>query len=162
MDDPQKKIFKIEIGGKDDALFAKLRHKLINAVDRILDSAIDYQTGTTVREEAKKLTSLTLNFAEESLKKPGIENQLKLAEIEGKYAAAQRDKSETQRIDIETRKLQFEQSLREMSFTIKLTKALLIGKEGEETVVLVKQLNAFLDAMEEVRYIQGENDGLIA
>lgn len=154
MEDPKKKIIKIDVSGKDQALFNKLRKRLLESVERLLDSPINYQTGTTVREETKKLTSLALNYAAEKLKKPAIENQLLLAEIEEKYSIAEKNKAETRKIDAETNKLVFEQSLKELYFSIKLSKALIIGKKGEEAIIMLKELDSFLEAIEEIKSSQ--------
>lgn len=154
MEDDKGKIIKIDVTGKDSLLFEKLRNRLVEAIDRFLDSAIDYQTGTTVREEAKKLTSLALNFAEEKLKKAGIENQMLLAEIDNKYALAEKSKAEARKLDAETKRIEFEETLKKFSLSLKLTKALILGKEGEEAILLTKQLDLFLEAIQEVQQNQ--------
>lgn len=148
------KIIKIDVAGKDPDLFSKIKGKLFIAVDKFLESVIDYDTGTTVKEETRKLASLALNFAEEKLKKTGIENQLILAQVDEKYAQIEKGKAETRKLNAEARKLDFDQSLKELSLSLRLTKALLTGKPGEENLMFVKQLDAFLDAINDVNRAQ--------
>lgn len=150
-EEPKKRILKVDLSGKDENLFKKLKGRLVDAVEKFLDSTIEFQTGTTVREETKKLTSLALNFAEEKLKKAGIENHKLLAEIEEKYSLAEKNKAEARKTIAESRRIEFEQSLKELALSLKLSKVLIIGKKGEEAMVLAKQIDAFLDAIEEIQ-----------
>ncbi|MBK7391132.1 MAG: hypothetical protein IPI23_19305 [Bacteroidetes bacterium] len=104
MEEQSKNICEIKLHGDDELLWEKLRQKLISVINTFLDNTIDFDKGTSVRDEVKKLASLTLNFAEEKLKKPGIENQKLLAEVDEIYSKIEKNKAEANKINVEAKK----------------------------------------------------------
>lgn len=153
----KKKLVKITLGGKDENLFERLRSKLIDAIDQFLDTAIDYQSGSTIKDETKKFASLALNFAEEKLRKAGIENHKLIAEIEERYSIAEKNKAEARKVNAEANKIEFDQSIKKLTLSLKLSKAIILGEEGKEAIVLTKQIDLFLGALEEMK----ENNKLL-
>lgn len=149
--DGKGKLVKIDLTGVDDKLFKRLRSKLLNAIDRFLDTTVDYQTRTNIRDETKRFASLALNYAEENLKKTGIENHKLIAEIEEKYSIAEKNKAEARKINAEAKQLEFDQSVDQLVLSLKLTKALILGKEGKESVVLTQQIELFLETLENAK-----------
>jgi len=120
----------------------------MTVINKFLDSTIDFEKRTSVRDEAKKLVSLTLNFAEEKLKKPGIENQKMLAEVDEIYSNIEKNKAEVKKIYAEASSIELETALKKLKLALKLSKALMIGKEGNECIIINKQIDAFLEAIE--------------
>lgn len=126
-------------------------------INTILDSVVDVKSGTTVKEEIQKIGSLGANFVEEKLKKAGIENHKLLSEIEEKYANAEKIKAEarktdaeTRKIDAETRKLKFEQSIKELTTSLKLTKIITLQQNGVDVLVAVKEIDDFIAVLESI------------
>lgn len=148
-EDKIRKILKVEVSGEDATLWNNLKSKLIGAIDKFLDSAIDIENGTTIREEAQKLTSLAINYAEEKLKKAGVENDKVRAEIDEIYANVEKSKAEARKLRAESRSIEFHTSIKQLTLSLKLTKALILGKDENESIILTKQIDSFLDALKE-------------
>lgn len=147
--DSKRKIIKIDLVGKNDDLFKKIRNLLIDSIDKFLSSSIDYQTKSTVKDEVKKFASLAIKYGEDKLKKAGLENDKLAAEIEEKLAIAEKTKAETRKINAETRKLEFENSVNEFRFKLRMAKLLLVGNAGEEAIVYTKQLDMFIEVLDQ-------------
>ncbi len=143
-------ILKIDVSGDNQALWEQLRSKLIAAVGNFLDSTIDVETGSTIRQEAQKFTSLALDYGKSKLQKAGIENDKIIAEIEEKYAVIEKTKAEGRKLVAEAKQIEFDTSLRKLKASLKLAKALVIGKQDEESIVFTRQIEGFLEAINEV------------
>lgn len=157
-EESKEEIIKIVVSGDDEDLFKKLRKKLLDKMDSFLDTTVDYKKGTTIKEEAKELISLGLDFSKQKLKKAGIENEKLNAEIDEAYSRREKNKAETRNIDADTREKNFNQSIREFRAYLIFTKAILIGKQGEEAVILTKQIEVFLEAVNEIANSQKSLD----
>lgn len=143
----EKRLLKIDLVGKDQNLFANLKGKLIKMVDKVLDSSIDVSSDSTVKEELQKFTSLGLNFAESKLKKASIENDQIIAEIQEKLSIIQKNKAESRKINATARTIEFDQSLKELTFTLKMTKAIILGEGDDEALAFTKQIDIFLEVI---------------
>lgn len=143
----RNKVFKIDLVGVDSSLFANLKEKLISMVNKVLDASVDVNTGLTVREELQKFSSLGIQYAEAKLKKASIDNDRTISQIAESYSLIEKNKAESRMINATAKALEFEQSLKELSFTLKMTKALIIGNQGEEAIVFTKQIDVFLDVI---------------
>jgi len=153
-----KKIVKVDVSGKDDVLFENLRAKLINTFDEILDTTINIETGESIRDETKKLASLALNFAESKLKKASIENYQLIADIDEKYSNIELIKAKSRKINAESKQIEFEQKLRKLKLSLKIGKAMIFGREGEEAILLTKQFDLFLEALNDIEASRNFHD----
>jgi CRISPR/Cas system CMR subunit Cmr6 (Cas7 group RAMP superfamily) len=151
MEVEKKNFVKIDLVGINEKLFGNLRGKLITMIENVLESSIDKETGLTLKEEIDKFTSLGINYAESKLKKASFENDKLVSEIKEKYSQIERNKAESRKINAEARAIEFNQKLKELTFTLKMTKTLLIGQKGDEAIAFTKQLDSFLDVIESVR-----------
>jgi hypothetical protein len=143
----RQRLIKIDLIGKNNDLFTNLKDKLIKKVNKVLDSSIDDNTDLTIKNELQKFTSLGLNFAESKLKKASIENDKILAEIEEKVSLIEKNKAEARKINATARGIEFNQSLKELSFTLRMTKAFMIGDNDKESIIFTKQIDTFLEVM---------------
>ena len=143
----EKRLMRIDLVGKDENLFANLKSKLIKMVDKVLDSSIDVNSDLTLKEELQKFTSLGLNYAESKLKKASIENDQIIAEIQEKLSLIQKNKAEARKINATARTIEFDQSLRELTFTLTMTKAIILGEGNEEALAFTKQIDIFLEVI---------------
>lgn len=148
METENKKINVIKVRGEIDLSWENLRPKFIEIINNFLDSTIHFERGTSIRDEGKKLISLTLDFAEDKLKRPGIENAKMLAEVDEVYSKIELNKAEARKINAEANSLELETSLKKLKVSLRLAKVLMIGKEGQEAIVVTKQIDSFLDAIE--------------
>lgn len=151
MEERKAKILRIDLVGDDPNLFENLRRKLIVAINQMLDASIDVNSDNTVKDELRHLSSLGLDFAKSKLAKPGIENDKMLAEIEEKLSLIEKNRAETRRINIDTRTKEFNQSLREITLALKMSKALINVEEGEEAIAVTKQIDVFLEAVKTLK-----------
>lgn len=143
----EKRLLRIDLVGKDQNLFANLKGKLIKMVDKVLDSSLDVSSDLTVKEELQKFTSLGLNFAESKLQKASIENDQIIAEIQEKLSLIQKNKAESRKINATARTIEFDQSLKELTFTLKMTKAIILGEGNDEALAFTKQIDIFLEVI---------------
>lgn len=151
MEERKAKILRIDLVGDDPNLFENLRRKLIMAINQMLDASIDVNSDNTVKDELRHLSSLGLDFAKSKLAKPGIENDKMLAEIEEKLSLIEKNRAETRRLNIEARTKEFNQSLREITLALKMSKALINVEEGEEAIAVTKQIDVFLEAVKTLK-----------
>lgn len=143
----EKRLLRIDLVGKDENLFANLKGKLIKMVDKVLDSSLDVNSDLTVKEELQKFTSLGLNYAESKLKKASIENDQIITEIQEKLSLIQKNKAEARKINATARTIEFDQSLKELTFTLKMTKAIILGEGNDEALAFTKQIDVFLEVI---------------
>lgn len=155
MEEDKKKLVRIELTGADENLFAALKGKLIAMINKVLESAIDVNSGLTLKEEIQKFTSLGMQFAEAKLKKASIENELLISNIQEKYSQIEKNKAETRILNANAKALEFQQSLKELSFTLKMTKVLIAGNEGEESIIFLKQIDSFLEVVNSLNETNG-------
>lgn len=141
---------RVDVRGANPTLWASLREKFVNQIGRLLDSTLDYQRGTTVRDEAKEFTSALLDFAKAKLAKPGLEAEKLAAEIGKTFAERQSELARASKISEEARQLRIRNDVSELRISLGATKALLIGDASEEAVLFGKQVDAFLTALKEI------------
>jgi len=139
-----------EVGGKTDELWGELRKKFIKALHALLDSTIDFKRRTTVREEAKEFSSALLEYARQKLAKAGYENVLMDAQVQVLYAEREKKRAETRKVDAEARAIEHETAVKELKHCLMLTKAMLIGEDGQEALLLGKQVGEFLETIKEI------------
>lgn len=144
----EKRLLRIDLVGKDENLFANLKGKLIKMVDKVLDSSLDVNSDLTVKEELQKFSSLGLNYAESKLKKASIENDQIITEIQEKLSLIQKNKAEARKINATARTIEFDQSLKELTFTLKMTKAIILGEGNDEAIAFTKQIDVFLEVIQ--------------
>ena len=151
----KKKLIKIEVAGEDPSLWLKLKPKLMESINKFLDSAIDFDKGTTVRDQGKKLISLAINYAEEKLKRPQAENNKIEAEISELYSRTEKNKEEARINRVKADDMEFNSAVNKLRLSLRLTKAMIIGKEDQESVVFTKQIELFLEALDEFSSADG-------
>ncbi|MDN5200168.1 hypothetical protein QQ008_02320 [Fulvivirgaceae bacterium BMA10] len=122
---------------------------MIQVVKEFLDFTIDHENKSTIKDEARVFTTALLDYAKQKLAKPGIDNQKTLAEIEEIYARRQRELAEARKTNAEAEKIEFETSIRKLKVALGSAKVLLIGKQGGEEILFLKQIDNFLDVLKE-------------
>lgn len=147
----KKKLTKVSVSGADSVLWNKLRNKLIQVLDRSLDTIINYDTGATIKDEAKEFSSAVIQFGKEKLKKASIENDKINAEIEEIYTKIKKEKAETRKINAEADQINLDNQIKAIRITLGSAKALLIGSADNEDILFVKKVDAFLDVLKELK-----------
>ena len=147
----KKKLTKVSVSGADSVLWDKLRNKLIQVLDRSLDTIINYDTGATIKDEAKEFSSAVIQFGKEKLKKASIENDKINAEIEEIYTKIKKEKAETRKINAEADQINLDNQIKAIRITLGSAKALLIGSANNEDILFVKKVDAFLGVLKELK-----------
>lgn len=142
-------ILRIDVVGKSPDTWSSLRSKLLAAIGKVLDSVIDPEHGTTVREEAKKFTSALLDHARARLAKAGLENEKIEAEVAKLYAECESISADARKKHAEAEATEFETAVKRLKLALELTKAMLIGEPGEEAIVFGNQVQALLGVLSE-------------
>ena len=145
-----KRIIRIEVSGKDKERWYNLRPKLIATINAFLDTVIDTQNESTIRDEAKQFMTALLNNAKSKLEKAGIENQKIYAEIDSLYAQKCKDLAETRKLNAEAQGIEIQNKLRVMKFALSATKALIIGSENSEDILFIKEIDSLIEAIKSV------------
>jgi len=150
MDPSRSDFLRIDVRGKSAKLWKGIRQKLIGAIGRVLDSVIDVQQNTTVREESRRFTSALLEHARERLAKAGLENDKIEGEIYKLYAEREKALAEAHKTKVEGDNIAFELSVKQLRLALGATKAILIGEEGQEALLLGQQIDTFLEILREL------------
>ncbi|NOT51252.1 MAG: hypothetical protein HOP10_08235 [Chitinophagaceae bacterium] len=137
MSEENDQFISFHVGGKDEVLWKQLRHKLVQAINTFLDTVIEEETQSTIRQELKEFGTAILDYGKQKLKKAGIENDKILAEIELLF-------SEREKKNAETEAIKFETSLKKLIVAMAGTKVIMRGSAGKEELIFIKQIDDFL------------------
>ena len=147
---PPGTMMRVDVRGNSPELWTNLRSKLMEKVQQLLDSTLDHNRGTTVREEAKEFTTALLDFAKAKLQMPVVEIEKASAEISKIYAERQKELAEADKLHAEADLIRLNTHIRELTLTLGLTKVMLVGESGEEAILLGKQVDAFLEVVRDL------------
>ena len=150
--EPRKKLTKVTLTGSDPMLWEKMRSKLLLVLDKSLETVINYETGTTVKEEAQEFTSALIKYGKNKLEKASIENDKLNAEVEEIYTKIKKEKAETRKINAEADRINLENRIREIKISLGSAKAMLIGNENNEDIIFIKKIDAFLNVLNDMKY----------
>ena len=114
MSKESQKFVRVEVAGKSSELWSKLRGKLLEVIDQILDTVIDSDKHTTLKQEAQKFTSAILDYGKQKLAQPGYENEKTIAEVELLYSQKQRELAEARKVNAEADKLELDNTIRKL------------------------------------------------
>lgn len=141
---PSDDLLRIQVTGRSPDLWLRFRTKFIEAIDGLLDSVVDHDKGTTLREESRKFQSALLDLARARLARAGLENERIEAEIRKLYAQMENETAQARRVNAEADAIEFKTSLARLRLVLGAAKAMLMGEEGEESIILAKRLDAML------------------
>lgn len=147
------RIARVDVRGKSAKLWSEIRPKLIAKISKFLDTTIDHERETTIREEAKAFTSTLLDCLRNKLAREGAEVGKIEAEISEIYAKQLKSRAEAEKVSVETESLRRREATRELITMLALTKAMLVGDEGKEALLLGKQIDEFLRLVKELSLI---------
>src|SRR5262245_31941736 len=125
---PEKKFAFITVSGKTTDGWMQFRNKLIQALQTVLDSVLDTEQGTTVRDEAQQFTRALLDYAKANLARPGLENDKLEAEIRRLFSQSEADRAEARKKIAEAEALEFQTKVKRLRLVLGGAKAILIGE----------------------------------
>jgi len=114
-----------------EALIQGFSAKIKYAISQLLDTVVDHQKGTTVRDEAHDMLRASIAQLKERLKRAGLENEEILARITKMLAEAEKERAFAKKTRIETEQLEFMNLIRKLRLVLEAQK--LIADEAHET-----------------------------
>lgn len=142
---------RVDVKGKTAATWARLREKLILGIEQVLDGITEeHDKGAWIKANAREFTSALLDHAKERLARAGLENAKIEAEVAEIYAKRERELAEARKVHADAADREFETSVKQLRLMLGATKAMLVGEKGKEAILFGKQLNAFLEVVNEL------------
>jgi len=148
----KKQYLKVETAGKSLALWSSLKEKLLQAIHSFLDTTIDGVDNKTIREEAKVFSHALLKYGKDKLEKAGLENDKILAEVDFLYSQNEKELAEARKLNAEAQKAEFENAISQLQLSLKITRVMLISEPEEEALVLVKNVEQFIEVLDDFKY----------
>jgi len=146
----RKGFIQVNVTGQSPQGWAELHSKLLASLARVLDRITDGSGAQWFEEQAAQFSKALIDYAKARLAKPGIENEKTMAEIADLYANREKKVAETRRIHAEADAKELENALRRLRLALGVTKGMLVGAEGQEAIVMGKQVEGLLLAIREV------------
>jgi hypothetical protein len=114
-----------------------------------LNSIIDAHHGTTVRDEAKDITSLMLDSFRSKLQHARLENDRAEAEIARFYAECEAIRANARKTNAEAAAIEVGTAVKRLQLALRLAKGLVIGDSGDEAIIFSSQIEAMLEAIKD-------------
>lgn len=143
----KKKVLEVQVVGKNRELWGELRDKLMMAVTKTLDTVINHENNTSIRDEAKEFASALIDHAKAKLKRAGLENEKIIAEIDNLYVRREKELAETRKLNAEAKSIEIKNRIKSLKISLGGMKVLMIGQDGEEDLLFIKQIDAFLNVL---------------
>lgn len=140
----------VTVSGKSAQRWSQFRDKLLQTLQVVLDTVLDTEEGTTVRDEAQQFTRALLDYAKAHLARPGLENDKLEAEIRRLFSQSEADRAEARKKNAEAEALEFQTKVRRLRLVLGGAKAMLVGEQGEEAIIFGKQIEEFLQILKEL------------
>lgn len=140
----------VQVVGINKKTWSELKSKLSIAVSKALDTVINYEENTTVREEAKEFASAIIAHAKAKLKKAGVENQKLLAEIDLLYTQNEKERANTRKLNAEANEIEISNMVKSLIISLGGLRALSIGQEEPEDILFIKQIETFLGTLNQM------------
>lgn len=149
MSENSKKILNVGVAGKNPETWARLRDKLLEVIENILNTVIDTERNSTLKQEAQKFTSAVLEYGKQKLAQPGHENEKIIAEVDYLYSKKQRELAEARKINAEADKLELENSIRKLKLYL-MTAKVIATKDDNDDILFIKEINSFLEILNDI------------
>jgi len=148
------KYVKVKIEGKTSDIWEKLRDKFVDTIHDMLETVIDSESNTTVKEELVEFKTLLLNYGKNKLAKPGIDNAKTIAEIELLYTQKIKAVAEAKKLLAEADAISFETKLKKLHTSLVVMKALSSSTEDEDSLLISKEIDTLIFALNKVQELQ--------
>lgn len=139
---------RVDLKGKNESTWEEYRENFFKKIIALLDTTINFEDQTSIREESREITSEFIKSVKAKLKKDGIENQKNLAEIEVLLSQKKKNIAEARKTAIESEEKQFQLTLKKIRFSLMMMKAKMLGSEDENDIFFLKKIDFLLDRMD--------------
>lgn len=137
-----------------DQFLASLTPKIEQAIGTVLDSVIDKNHGTTVRQEAESLLTESLGHLQARLKKAGMQNEeiaarvtKMLAQAATEREIAEKTRQEARKTGAEADQMELVTLTKKMRFVLAAQRFLTSGSEGD---FLTQRVDTLIETLEEL------------
>ena len=114
-------------------LHKELIPKLQTTIDRILDSVIDTETGTTVKDEALDILKESINHLKEQLRYKGLQNEEITARVTKLLAEAENQRAAARKTRAESEQLEFMNTIRKLRLVLEAQLIMIAGENTKDT-----------------------------
>ena len=142
-----KTFFRIDVSGDSEELWKNLKHKSVQTVFEFLDSTVQSESDSLIKEEAAKLISELVAQAEQVPIKGDIDNERRTAEIDRLYSSKIKQLAETRKINAESDAIGLSVSLNKLKVSLGLAKTLLLDQADQREIMFIKKIDNFLDTL---------------
>ncbi len=117
--------------------------KLQTTIGRILDTVIDTEKGTTVKDEALDILKDSIMHLKEQLKQKGLQNEEITARITKILAEAENQRAIARKTRAESEQLEFMNTIRKLRLVLEAQLIMVVGKSHESTQRLKELVEFF-------------------
>jgi len=117
--------------------------KLQTTIGRILDTVIDTEKGTTVKDEALDILKDSIMHLKEQLKQKGLQNEEITARITKILAEAENQRAIARKTRAESEQLEFMNTIRKLRLVLEAQLIMVVGKRHESTQRLKELVEFF-------------------
>jgi hypothetical protein len=137
--------------GKDSQKWAEVRQKFLAKIQVLFEQlGEDQPAGAWLREQAKEFGALALDYAKAQLRKPGLDAAKVEAEVAKLYAEREKTLAEARKAHAEAHAKEIDNVVKELRLSLGMTKAMLIGEEGDEAILLGLQVEEMMAALKAI------------
>lgn len=138
---PNEGVIRVDVTGNNQEPWRKLRSKLLDAFDRVVNTVVDSSSGATVRDEAMQLTTAAIENCKQKLQRAGLENDKIEAEVHRLYAERESVLASARKTNAEADALEFSNSVKRLQLMLTLSKAMVTGDQGQEAIIFSNQID---------------------
>ena len=128
-------------------LHKELLPKLQMTIGRILDSVIDNEKGTTVKDEALDILKESISHLKEHLRQKGLQNEENTARVSKLLAEAENQRATARKIRAESEQIEFMNTIRKLRLVLEAQLIMI----SDEVPTNTQQLKGLIEVLKEVR-----------
>jgi len=120
--------------------------KLQTTIGRILDSVIDSEKGTTVKDEALDILKESINHLKEQLRQKGLQNEEITARVSKLLADAENQRAFARKTRAESEQIEFMNTIRKLRLVLEAQLIMLSDKSPKDA----RQLKGLVEVLKDV------------
>jgi hypothetical protein len=147
MEDESRKFLRVDVRGNSLQLWEQLQTRFFAALNGLLDQVIDFDKGSTLRDEAKELATAAIGHLKARLVKAGLENAEIEARVSKLYAEAEEIHADARKKRAEADAMELATALKRFQLTLRMAKALLVQDDEQSALLISSQIDEMLEAV---------------
>ena len=139
---------RVDVRGVSADRWAALREELLDEIKAVLGSLDDKDLSAWFEEKAEKLNNLTLDIATQQMQTSHPDAARMAEEVQRKFAKREREQIKHTREMQEIKRQNDREAIRKLTLRLKLTRAIVVGEQGDEAILFGNQLTEMIDTLE--------------